>query len=59
MSKGDKQTKDKVEQKEVKSASATTLPNTGDATNSAVLGTMLALSSLALYGYGRKKGEQE
>ncbi|MBJ8325368.1 sialidase domain-containing protein [Streptococcus pacificus] len=59
MSKGDKQTKDKVEQKEVKSASANTLPNTGDTTNSAVLGTMLALSSLALYGYGRKKGEQD
>ncbi|WP_343044339.1 LPXTG cell wall anchor domain-containing protein [Streptococcus pacificus] len=57
MSKEDKQTKDKVEQKEVKNASANTLPNTGDTTNSAVLGTMLALSSLALYGYGRKKGE--
>ncbi|MGT2609656.1 discoidin domain-containing protein [Streptococcus zalophi] len=38
-------------------AQAKTLPNTGDASNSAVLGTMLALSSLALYGYGRKKRE--
>ncbi|MCU9533787.1 sialidase domain-containing protein [Streptococcus sp. CSL10205-OR2] len=34
---------------------AKVLPNTGDNSNSAVLGTMLALSSLALYGYGRKK----
>ncbi|MBJ8326257.1 discoidin domain-containing protein [Streptococcus pacificus] len=58
MSKEDKQVEKKADQ-----ASSTTqakaLPNTGDTTNSAVLGTMLALSSLALYGYGRKKGEQE
>ncbi|MBJ8349559.1 LPXTG cell wall anchor domain-containing protein, partial [Streptococcus zalophi] len=40
-------------------AQAKTLPNTGDASNSAVVGTMLALSSLALYGYGRKKRENE
>ncbi|MBJ8349315.1 LPXTG cell wall anchor domain-containing protein, partial [Streptococcus zalophi] len=38
-------------------AQSKALPDTGDASNSAVLGTMLALSSLALYGYGRKKRE--
>ncbi|MCU9533682.1 glycoside hydrolase domain-containing protein [Streptococcus sp. CSL10205-OR2] len=38
---------------------AKTLPNTGDSTNTAVVGTLVALSSLALYGYGRKKRESE
>ncbi|MBJ8325261.1 C69 family dipeptidase [Streptococcus pacificus] len=35
------------------------LPKTGDSTNTAVTGTLVALSSLALYGYGRKKREGE
>ncbi|MBJ8350414.1 LPXTG cell wall anchor domain-containing protein, partial [Streptococcus sp. CSL7508-lung] len=34
---------------------AKTLPNTGDATSTTVLGTIVALSSLSLYGYGRRK----
>ncbi|MBJ8350434.1 glycoside hydrolase N-terminal domain-containing protein [Streptococcus sp. CSL7508-lung] len=58
MSKGDKEAKG-MSEKKANQASSTAqskaLPNTGDASNSAVLGTMLALSSLALYGYGRKK----
>uniref|UniRef100_UPI00052452D7 LPXTG cell wall anchor domain-containing protein n=1 Tax=Streptococcus marimammalium TaxID=269666 RepID=UPI00052452D7 len=41
------------------STTAKSLPNTGDGTNSAVLGTIAALSSLALYGYGRKKRKNQ
>ncbi|MBJ8350048.1 discoidin domain-containing protein [Streptococcus zalophi] len=36
-------------------AQAKALPNTGDATSTTVLGTIVALSSLSLYGYGRRK----
>ncbi|MCU9533046.1 discoidin domain-containing protein [Streptococcus sp. CSL10205-OR2] len=58
MSKGDKQ----AEKKAVQASSTTqakVLPNTGDNSNSVVVGTMLALSSLALYGYGRKRRDSE
>ncbi|MCU9533045.1 discoidin domain-containing protein [Streptococcus sp. CSL10205-OR2] len=52
-----------MSEKKTDQASSTTqakaLPNTGDNSSSAVLGTMLALSSLALYGYGRKRRENE
>uniref|UniRef100_UPI0005263355 LPXTG cell wall anchor domain-containing protein n=1 Tax=Streptococcus marimammalium TaxID=269666 RepID=UPI0005263355 len=55
--------KDKgMSEKKVDQTSSTTaksLPNTGDNSDSAVLGTILALSSLALYGYGRKRRENE
>ncbi|MGT2772190.1 YSIRK signal domain/LPXTG anchor domain surface protein [Streptococcus marimammalium] len=53
----DKETKEVV--KTSQTSQTKTLPNTGDSTNSAVIGTLVALSSLALYGYGRKKRENE
>ncbi|MBJ8349107.1 dipeptidase [Streptococcus zalophi] len=52
-------TKETTQTPKEKASNQKGLPKTGDETNTVVAGTLLALSSLALYGYGRKKREEE